>query len=147
MPTLYPGTLRFSYCLPDNFSLSSPLPFPSLLRSDLSQVLLHITTFLCTFLSLMVCFPRHFSFRLSLHLIFSRFPHYAKPKGRIILYCSEQCKVTQPVSGNLHTSYKRTVWTQDTLSVFLADWSILSLQLQISCHSWCTYMCCLSPAA
>ena len=44
MPTLYPGTLRSSYCLPDNLLSALPfLPFPALFRS---QVLLHIATFI-----------------------------------------------------------------------------------------------------
>lgn len=125
MPTLYPGSLRSSYCLPEN--LLSVLPLSPSLPYWGQTFLKYFCTlqiFLCTFLSLTVCFPRHFSFRLSPHLMFSRFPPYTKPKGHIILYCSEQCKVTQPVRGSLQTSYKRTVWTQDTLSVFLADWSI-----------------------
>lgn len=41
---------------------------------------------------------------LSPHLVFSRLPHRAKPKGP-----SEQCKVTQPVSSGLQTPYKGCV--------------------------------------
>ena len=90
MPTLYPGTLRSSYCLPDN--LLSALPsFPSLPYSGYTFLKYFCTLQLLSWscLNLKVCFPRHFILRLSPHLVCPRFPQHAKPKGHIILYYSE----------------------------------------------------------
>ena len=148
MSTLYPGTLKSSYCLPDN--LLSVLPFsPSL--SYLGQ------TFLKYFCTLQLFYAPS----LAWHSVFPGI----SVSGWVLTWYSQGSPSTQ--NSKVISSFiavNSVKWPSQSgaasrritkgLCELRTPWvfseqteASLSLQLQISCHSWCTYMCCLSPAA